>query len=88
MTSLLQKARESGKCPPSLIKEENASDEDAFEAEALAVVGATGGTFFARVDDSFVSSLVGVSRSHLPLVSPFVIFRTVTLQRLEYGRFV
>jgi hypothetical protein len=40
--SLHQRARDSGKCPPSLLSEERLLDDDGFEAAVLKVIDAKG----------------------------------------------
>jgi hypothetical protein len=40
--SVLQRARDSGKCPPSLLSEERVIDEDGFDDAVLKVLDATG----------------------------------------------
>lgn len=88
MTSLLQKARESGTCPPSLIKEEHANDADAFQTEALGVVGAAGTFVVARgVSSPCVYPFTWFVLT-IPLVSSFFTCRTLALQRRKFGRFV
>lgn len=52
--SVIERARTSGKCPPSLLKSENG--DDSFEA-GVAKVMDVNGTFFVR---SFIASLVFV----------------------------
>jgi hypothetical protein len=40
MSALLQRARESGKCPPSLLTEDRVVDADGFEASVTRVLDA------------------------------------------------
>jgi hypothetical protein len=40
--SVLQRARDSGKCPPSLLSEERVVDEDGFDEAVLKVLDASG----------------------------------------------
>jgi hypothetical protein len=40
--SVLQRARDSGKCPPSLLSEDRVADEDGFDDAVLKVLDATG----------------------------------------------
>lgn len=40
--NLLQRARESGRCPPSLLREEDMADEDDFVAPTLQIIGSSG----------------------------------------------
>jgi hypothetical protein len=40
--SLLDRARASGRCPPSLLKDEGTDDASAFEAAVTRVLDATG----------------------------------------------
>lgn len=62
--SLLQRARESGRCPPSFLNEQNMSNEDGFENEMMEIVAGTSGTIFY--------AFVGVKRIRENLVSnPF-----------------
>jgi hypothetical protein len=42
MSVLHQRARDSGKCPPSLLSEERVVDEDGFDAAVLKVLDASG----------------------------------------------
>jgi hypothetical protein len=46
--SVLQRARDSGKCPPSLLSEERVVDEDGFDDAVLKVLDATGKKDFQR----------------------------------------
>jgi hypothetical protein len=46
--SVLQRARDSGKCPPSLLSEERVVDEDGFDEAVLKVLDATGKKDFQR----------------------------------------
>lgn len=46
--SVLQRARNSGKCPPSLLSEERVVDEDGFDEAVLKVLDASGKKDFQR----------------------------------------
>jgi hypothetical protein len=46
--SVLQRARDSGNCPPSLLSEERVVDEDGFDEAVLKVLDASGKKDFQR----------------------------------------
>jgi hypothetical protein len=46
--SVLQRARDSGKCPPSLLSEDRVVDEDGFDEAVLKVLDASGKKDFQR----------------------------------------
>jgi hypothetical protein len=59
--SVLQRARDSGKCPPSLLSEERVVDEDGFDEAVLKVLDASGKKDFQRSGLRVVS---GFSRTN------------------------